>query len=367
MHISRVVFDNRAEQGGKGKWLMNQNIHNWSEFERQAAYCRNAGSPVTAAVIETLTTILDDSSATGRRILNWPGDASADALPIRLAGGLHALARRGDDDALAALYRGATVNLKTTLKKALLTNDDWLCDWLKSPPQTNEVMRCSGLMAGLMVIADRIRQPIALLELGSSAGLNLNLDRFRYTLGNCNFGPSRSPVYIKPEWIGDSPPNIIPQIVSRAGVDIAPIDVFSDAAVERLLAYVWAGQTARSDRLEAAIKLARTAPVPVQVAQGDAIIWLKDQLTLPQPADTTRVIMHSVFWQYLPAAARQQLVATIKAAGAHATDQRPLAWLMFEPFDTKTPVMRLNLQIWPSGDELCLADCQAHGLSINWK
>ena len=73
-------------------------------FVEQAEWCLKLGSPFTALLCQTLASHLDDDTAIGGYILAWAGDprAAADALPLRVAGALHALAR--DVPALAALY-----------------------------------------------------------------------------------------------------------------------------------------------------------------------------------------------------------------------------------------------------------------------
>src|SRR6188768_2606982 len=73
-------------------------------LEAQAATCDALGSPFSANVCRALAEGLDRSTATGRRALGWPGNATADALALRLLGALHALVLSGADDGLAAVY-----------------------------------------------------------------------------------------------------------------------------------------------------------------------------------------------------------------------------------------------------------------------
>ena len=336
---------------------------NIAGFRKQALSCRWLNSPLTASVIEAAVDVLDDSSETGRRILGWNGDPLVDALPLRLAGGLHALARRGDMPTLTALYRGDGDDFTGAVRAAIAEHDAWLSAWLDSPPQTNEVGRSGALMAGLMVAAGRLNMPIQLLELGSSAGLNLNLDRFGYVLGARTAGPSDAAVQIAPNWTGDAPSGVWPVITARAGVDLRPVDVSDDAVAERLIAYCWADQSERVARLEAAIAVARA--FPPHVAQGDAADWLDKQLSTPQANGTARIVMHSVFWQYLPQGSRDRITAIMNQAGESATAERPLGWLRFEPGDNLA-LMALTLRLWPLGDDLHLANCHPHGAHIEW-
>jgi hypothetical protein len=333
-------------------------------FRQQASGCRAMNSPLTAEILETLADTLDHSTRTGARILDWPGDPMADALKLRIAGGLHALARSRQDTELTAMYRAGTGDFATVLTHVLKEWDDWLYPWLDSPPQTNEVGRSGALMAGLMVFAQRLDMPIELLELGSSAGLNLNLDRFCYNLGGLEAGPNNAAVRIKPEWTGDAPEGQFPKIVARSGVDQNPLDVRDEAIVERLLAYCWPDQHDRLARLEAAIATARAHPPAVEA--GDAADWAEHMLAELQTKGTARIVMHSVFWQYLPVDTQKRIEAAILKAGKTAAPDYPLGWLSFEPDPPAISLMQLRLRLWPSGESLHLAACHPHGASINW-
>lgn len=333
-------------------------------FRQQASNCRAMHSPLTAEILETLAETLDHNSRIGARILDWQGEPMADALKLRIAGGLHALARSQQDGELSELYHAGTGNFAATLGRVLIEWDDWLYPWLDNPPQTNEVGRSAALMAGLMVAAKRLAMPIELIELGSSAGLNLNLDRFHYVLGNYYGGPADGLVHLKPDWHGAAPDGIWPQIISRRGVDQNPLDVGKDDIAARLLAYCWPDQQDRLSRLEAAITIARQYP-PV-VDAGDAAEWIESRLREHQDEGIARVVMHSVFWQYPPREVQQRMEMAINQAAATASSERPLAWLRFEPDPPAVSPMQLRLDLWPTGEKLHLATCHPHGSTINW-
>lgn len=333
-------------------------------FRQQAFGCRAMNSPLTAEVLETLANNLDHSTRTGARILDWPTDPMADALKLRIAGGLHALARSEHHAELTALYRAGTGDFTYILSRVLIEWDDWLYPWLDSPPQTNEVGRSAALMAGLMVAAKRLAMPIELIELGASAGLNLNLDHFHYNLGGLEAGPIDAAVRIAPAWNGDAPVGQWPHIVTRCGVDQSPLDVRDEAISARLLAYCWPDQHDRLARLEAAIATALAYPPAVD--KGDAADWVESKLTEPQSKGIARIVMHSVFWQYLPSDTQNRIEAAIQKAGDSATTERPLGWLSFEPDPSTISPMQVRLQLWPSGETLHLAACHPHGATVSW-
>ena len=329
----------------------------------QGQVCRKMGSPGTAALCDAAAVVLDRSTETGRRMLDWPGDPRGDALPLRLTGGMHALALAGEDAGLVRIYGGSTEDAGPIVEAALHRFDDRLVRWLESPPQTNEVGRSSVVMAGLLAAADRLAMPFELIELGASAGLNLNLDRYRYDLGGVEAGDPQSSVQLAPEWQGPPPPRAEVSIVRRSGVDIRPVRLAEPGGAERLLAYVWGGQTARLERLKGAILIAERCPPPLE--EGNAAPWIEAKLAEPQAEGVARIVFHTIFLQYPAEEDRTRIVAAIRAAGAAATAERPFGWLSMEMTpDGKT--VSLTLTLWPGGEPRQLATVHPHGNAIDW-
>lgn len=223
-------------------------------FLQQAGVCRGLDSAFTGEVCELIAERLDGSTEVGRAVLGWSGDprAHADALPLRLCGALHALARADGPTAGVWPPNEAPDDevLWSTISAALDAEDGFIVDWLKSPPQTNEVGRSAPLMAGLLVLADQFGLPFDLYELGSSAGLNLNLDRYGFRLGGVEAGDDGSAVRLEPVWTGARPPDAAVSVASRQGVDLNPLDPTDPATTTRLTAFVWADQRERLSRLE---------------------------------------------------------------------------------------------------------------------
>ena len=336
-----------------------------ASFAEQAYWCARLGSPFTARLCEALAAGLDRSGPVGARALAWPGDPSpsGDALALRLCGGLHALVRAGAAPGLAALYPPAPLPAAGLLRKALapLLERDALLPWLERAPQTNEVGRSAVLMAGLLVVAARFGQPIALYELGASAGLNLQLDRYGYDLGGLAAGAPASPVRLAPLWTGPPPPAAPLRIAGRRGVDLHPLDVRRDR--ERLLAYVWPDQAPRLAAAQAALDIAAADPPPVDA--GDAADWIEARLDPAGPDGVTRAVMHSVAFQYFPPPVQARVARHIERAGAAATPASPLAWLRFEKLagDEK---YSLRLRTWPGGEER-LAWAHPHASEVRWR
>ncbi|UYY58117.1 DUF2332 domain-containing protein [Sphingomonas sp. S2-65] len=334
---------------------------NRASFGIQAEYCTAMAAPITARVSRVLGTALSRDSRTGRRVLDWPGEPVADALVLRLVGGFHALHRRGVA-ALAPVFTGAETGearVAAILQQVVAAHDGDLLPWLDGPPQTNEAGRSAGLMTGILHLARRYGPRIEVLEIGSSAGLNLLVGRYRFDLGGVTFGPEASPVEIRPEWRGPPPPDAPVEIVSARGVDIQPLDLLTDRDAERLQAYCWVDNADRQARLEKAIAMVRAEGV--DLAQGDAADWLEARLAEPQAPGVTRVLMHSVVWQYLPQATQHRIAAGMQAAGARATSDRPVGWVMMEP-NRNLHRQEVRVLGWPGDTPMQLvALTHAHG------
>ncbi|MFT3977713.1 MAG: DUF2332 family protein [Sphingomonas bacterium] len=331
-------------------------------FRIQEFYCRHMDASMYARLAAAVAEGLTRESRTGAKVLDWPGEPTRDALPLRLFGGLHALVRKGAGEGLAAVFAGQITDagqIAATLNAALVAHDDAMLPWLDGPPQTNEPGRSGALMLGLMEIARRHGPKIELLEIGSSAGLNLLIDRYAFDLGGVRFGPAGSPVTIRPEWRGEPPAPVDVEIVSVRGCDVQPLDATDPAVEERLLSYVWPETPARGERLRLAIAMQRERGV--DLVRADAADWLETRLAEPQEKGVTRVLMHSVVWQYLPEDVANRIRAAMAAAGARATAERPLGWVMMEP-NRAFAQQIVRVRSWPGQNAWeILATAHAHG------
>ncbi len=333
------------------------------ELRRQSRVIRALGSPFVAAVLEAGDRQLYHAPQTAALIDGWPDDPSAAALAMRFNAALHALARRGDVADLTALYQREHDAFDRAIGKALAAHDAFIARWMRAPTQTNEVARAAGFAAALMALRTRTGMPVELLELGSSCGLNLNLARYSYVLGDVVAGDPESAVRIAPQWRGMNPVAAPIEVVAARGVDLNPLDAHHRPSRERLLSFVWADQPRRIERLKAALRIARAHPP--ELTRGDATLWLPDQLAQPQREGVCRVVFHSMVLQYLGPAARASVVDAIHAAGARATTARPLAWLSLEWTEQRERV-ELAMTCWPDGARRVLATCHPYGEWFDW-
>lgn len=338
----------------------------------QAQHAEEAGAPITARVIRAEQAIVNGGTVTGLRMARWQGLSLEDAMPLRVAGGLHYLHLSGEEPRLAPVYAGLVTDqgqVDAIIAEVAQTYDHVLLPWLDGPPQTNEAGRSASVMAGLLWLAQRLGPRFELFEIGASAGINTMMGRYCYDLGGTTAGPSLSSMKIVPEWRGDPPPQAEVRIVGVTGCDIAPVDLTDPRQALRLKAYVWADAKERMARLDTAIAMAsRVAPDLVQM---DAADFVRQRLAEPQADGVTRALFHTVMWQYLPGDTREAITAMMAEAGAAATADRPLAWIRVET-NRETFRHELTVRYWAGGGPggagwVQLADAHPHGAWVHWQ
>ncbi len=164
--------------------------------------------------------------------------------------------------------------------------------------QTNEPARC----ATLLPVLAQLRQPLALLEVGASAGLCLLPDRYAYDYGTALIDPSppapnQPPVFACRVSGGAPVPKHNVEVAWRAGLDRRPVSLDDDDDVRWLEALVWPGEEYRMPLLRAAVEIAR-AERP-RVVEGDLRTDLP-ALAAQVPAHATLVVYHTAVLAYVP-------------------------------------------------------------------
>lgn len=332
----------------------------------QAEACLALGSPFTARLLSLVADRLRPGTPVAETLLSWPADRlQPDAVALRLAGALHHLVLTGQAQVLARLYasRGnvADAQLWHALDAALRLKAGPILDTLALAPQTNEVGRASVYIAAAHWLSAAYRLPLVISELGSAAGLNLLWDQYALVIKDQIWGAPDATIRLAPDWTGPVPPVAQPLIRSRAGVDLNPLDPVADRA--RLLSYIWADQTERLARLEAALDLA-TEKRP-EITRGNAIDWLETRLSRPIP-QAVHLVCHTVAWQYFPEADQARGLAMLARAGGRVRMDEPLAHLSMEADETG-PGAALVVHLWPGNDRIVLGRADFHGRWINWQ
>jgi hypothetical protein len=337
-------------------------------FANQVAYCTASGATVTARVVDALKTLLERSEpgALLDTVRGWQGAPLADALPLRVAGGIHSLHLGGAEPALAAIYADEPgLDDASIVAAAIQSHESALLPWLDGPPQTNEAGRSANFIAAMLWLADRGLPPrFECLEIGSSAGINLMLARYHYDLAGVQVGPEPGAMRFRPEWKGNPPPDNRIEIMSTKGCDVAPVDLTDPVQALRLSAYIWPEHTVRFERMDAAIAEATSSPP--DLLGMNAADFVETELARPQAEGVTRILMHSIVWQYVPEDQKARVTAAMAAAGARATAERPLAWIALEA-NRVLHLHELVVRHWPGdGEPHLLARAHAHGASIEW-
>ena len=336
-------------------------------FIDQSETCTRMGSPLMGRILGILAQDWDVNTALGQAMAAYTGDVGpvGHSLPLRIGAGLHALVLTRACAELIAAYPPNDVDdapLRAAIKTALRDHEPFLLEWTKSPPQTNEVRRSGALIAGAHVALSHFDKPLVISELGASGGLNLMWDQFALRIAGTVFGPANAALELTPDWDGPLPPHATAQVLSRAGVDLNPLDPTNADDLLRLTAYLWADQPHRL-----ALTTAAAAAMTTKVTQGDAIDWLETRLENPTQGHL-HLIQHTVAWQYFPAEAQARGTKLIEAAGVKATSDTPLAWLSMETDGDKTGAVgaALRLRLWPGDIDLHLGRADFHGRWVNW-
>jgi hypothetical protein len=245
----------------------------------------------------------------------WAGAVAGDEEVLARLGTLPEAKQQPNLVLAAARWHGAAApGPYDGLRTVLL--DDWdevRATVLSRATQTNEVGRCATLLPVLAGLPG----PLALLEVGASAGLCLYPDRYSYRYPGHALDPADGPsrVLLECRVDGDPPlPDALPEVVWRGGIDLNPLDVRDDDAMRWLRTLVWPEHEDRRARLAAAVDLAREdPPTLVRGDLNDALPALVEQV----PDDATLVVFHSAVLAYLSAEDRDLFALQMAVTPGH--------------------------------------------------
>lgn len=350
-------------------------------FRLQAQFSAEFGSPLYGELLRRCADDIAQGGALARLLDGWEGKPMPDALPMRLFGAVHRLVLDGAAPALAAHY--ATVggtprwpDAWEAFRDVIAAHAAVIRPELDRQVQTNEVRRSAAMLGGFLAVAAATGLPLRLLEIGCSAGLNLRWDRYRYELLACaaqeppaadapvvqRWGAAGAAMTVRTGWHGPTAALAgAARVATRAGCDLAPIDVADPEQARRLEAFIWGDQPERLAQLRAAIAAARRDPP--RLVRCSAADWLAEQLAAPA-AGLATVVFHSVMWWYLSEPERERVTALIEDAGARATAAAPLAWMRFDLFGAAR--YEVQLRTWPGGGFRRLAFACPHGRWVEW-
>jgi hypothetical protein len=233
----------------------------------------------------------------------------------------------------------------------------------RQPIQTNEPQRCWALLPLFLSVARAAGKPLDLLELGTSAGLNLLWDRYRYEYEAGAWGPRESPLVLRGEERRSVPPELLEvevEIGRRRGIDLAPVDATTEEGLRLLSCFTVKEE--RRDRFRRAAMVLREDPP--ELIRGDYRELLPTLLE-NRDDETVTVVFQTISTIYLPIEDRDRVRDAIDRAGAAG----PLAWI-----STPTPEEHklegrqypLELAVWPDGKRGLVAEMANGGEWLDW-
>lgn len=248
--------------------------------------------------------------------------------PTVIIAALHNEVLLGNAPALAAAYAARDGDAAAVEAVAALVAcaDAVVATAAARQTQTNETGRCAVLYPAIAAAAARVgADSIGLIDVGCSAGLNLNVDRVGIDYGATQLGEPDSVLQLHCELRGEGrlPTTVTPPVVARVGVDLEPVDVTVPDDARWLRACLWPDQPERAARLEAAIALRAGAP-PTLLA-GNAIDVLPDAFARV-PADALPVVTTTWALAYFSLEDRLRFLRRLDEEAA----KRPVAWVSGE-------------------------------------
>ena len=344
-------------------------------FRARAAELERAGR--SRLYVELMRGAAADLDAGGIVATFFEDDpATAGSVPeLRLLAALHHLVLRGGAPELARFFPSAGGEQPpdrawAVARHTLAEHAAFIRERVGRTVQTNEPGRCVALYGALLWLSERHRLPVRLLEIGASAGLNLNADRFGYIVGGELLGDPDCPLCFEEPW--DGLPVADPgaaaarlEVAERRGCDRAPIDPTSEEGRLTLRSYIWPDEPQRLARVAQAADVA--ARHPVTIDRRSAAAWLALQLMDAGP-DMLTVVWQSVVNQYLEDDERAALRSAFASAGAG-----PLAWLTLEPPSTPNDAGSFELRCRErpeangSGAAPVIARAGYHGPPVVWQ
>jgi len=280
----------------------------------------------TSPLYERVAVALSESGEALRAIEAAP---ARKRRPEVILAALHDLALAGGAPALAAAYAAADGDAAAgaAIEVLLRMTDSVVAIAVRRQTRTNETGRCAVLYPAIAEAARRAgATAVGLIDVGCSAGLNLNVDRVGITYSNGqSLGDPSSAVQLLASIVGDQPvpARAMPEVVARIGVDLDPVDVTDADDARWLRACLWPDEPERAARLEAEMALAATTP-PL-LLQGDAVEVMPDAFARV-PADALPVVTTTWALSRFPLQSRLRFLHRLDEAAA----RRAVAWVSAE-------------------------------------
>lgn len=341
-------------------------------FTGYANELTSSGAPLYAALC---THILADDDV--KALLTQA--RAGQPMPNLLFAAVHLLLLRGAEHPLRAYYPDLTETplprdeAYPAFRDFVLAHRDEVVALVQSRlVQTNVLERCGALLPGIATAAAELESPagpLAMLEIGASAGLNLLWDRYAYEYvavegGTMRWGDASSPVKLPVEVRGERLPEIPSGLHAawRCGVDLAPVDLTATDDFWWQRALMWPERIDRQYRLDAARDM--MAADPVRLVAGDANEHLPALIAEAPPALPLVLLASFTLYQF-PEDARTRLFAAI----AEASRDRPIALVSVDITRIGDLWGTMHLSLFRDGARTTrtLGTTHPHGAWVAWR
>jgi hypothetical protein len=392
MNVFIAVSTNAVSRTGRskanertfGNWRrriapMTKTPNEWRERLRRFAEAECRG-------LSRLYEVVSLGSADDGELVEWIASvAGPRADPTTLLAAVHdRLLAGANGGGLAAFYPNLTAQPAApdaaypAFRAFVMAHRDALAQLLaERTTQTNEVNRCSYLLPAFVFAGVRTNRPLAIIDVGASAGLNLLFDRYAYDYGDgARAGDPSSAVRVTTQLRGVRPRLApLPAIANRCGVDLSPVALDDADATRWLEACVWPEHVERFERLRAALAVARDAKP--RVVAGNAVELLP-ALVAQVDRNAAIVVVNTNVMVYF---SKNECVEYGRVLRDSAS-QRELFWIANEhpallrwagfakpiaaPSDTASLPLSITHFHQGARDEFVVADVGAHGRWLDW-
>jgi len=228
--------------------------------------------------------------------------------------------------------------------------------------QTNEINRSSYLYPIFSEIAQETGKPLTLMEIGTSAGLLLNLDHYSYEIKENNqikkFGDKESTVVVSSENFG-VPINVKKpfEVSERIGIDLNIIDLNKEDDYEWMKALIWPEQKERKELLEKVKQLNKN--IKKTLVTGDFLQIIPSNLKNVND-DSQVVLFHTHVANQFNETLKQNLLAMIQDLSEHS----PIYHVYNNLYDRYLHVDYISNSI--INEKKILKEVDGHGKYYSW-
>ncbi|MDP9728941.1 DUF2332 domain-containing protein [Alicyclobacillus tolerans] len=289
-------------------------------------------------------------------------------VPNLLLASVHYLLLSGIDHELKEFYPSITVNplpvekVFPSFKDFCMQHQNEIIDLLQSRlVQTNEIRRCTYLYPSFSYIYNKVHKPLSLIEIGTSAGLQLLWDKYSYSYGTDDtYGEQNSGVHLTAELRnGNIPqfPPISPPVYTKIGIDLHVIDLSNHHDYLWLKSLIWPEHKERLELFEKAAQLLNKNPV--NLIEGDGVSLLP-KIVEQISQDSTVCIFHTHVANQMPNELKTQLIDHVKSIGAMRD--------VFHLYNNISDLGKLHLDYYIKGEEFneIIALTDGHGRWFDW-